>query len=110
MRTRVSFLVTTACLLALSAPAWAGRLSTTVEIDHATRIATARLKPGNYQLEANENTGQVKVLRDGRLVAHVKGKWVNLNRKSEYSEMLTDNHRVQEVRFAGKKKAIKFRS
>jgi hypothetical protein len=110
MRLRVSFLITAACLLTLSAPAWARRLSTKIEIDHTTRIASAQLKPGNYRLVADEGTGQVKVLRNGRLVAQVEGKWVSLNRKSEYSEMLTENHKVQEVRFAGKKKAIKFAS
>ena len=54
MRFRVSFLITAACLLALSAPAWARRLSTKIEIDHATKIASAQLKPGNYRLVADE--------------------------------------------------------
>jgi hypothetical protein len=110
MRLRASFLVTAACLLALSAPAWARRLSSNFDISHATRIVSVQLKPGHYHVVADESTGQVKVLRNDRLVAQVKGKWVTLERKPEYSEMLTDNHDIQEFLFAGKKKAIKFKS
>lgn len=110
MRFRLSFFALVACLLALSTPVWASALSAKIYLGHSARVGATDLKPGNYRVSANESTGQVKWMRNDRLVAKVKGKWVKLGKKSQYTEMLSDNHIVQEVRFAGKKRAIKFSS
>jgi hypothetical protein len=108
MRIRFSFLPVAACLLGMAMPVWASTLSTKVQFNHATKLVNVNLKPGQYRLLANESTGQVKVERNYKVVARVEGKWVKLGRKSQYSEVLSTNHRVQEIRFAGKKKAVKF--
>jgi hypothetical protein len=50
----------------------------------------------------------VNVLQGGKVVAHVKGQWVNLHKKSRYGEVLSTRRDIQEVRFAGQKQAIKF--
>ena len=110
MRLRVSLLVSAACLFAMAAPALAKTLSTHVEVDHETKLLNLELKPGNYRLIANEANGQVKVMRNYELVGRVKGKWVKLNQKSNYSEVLMTHHVIQEVRFSGKKEAVKFNS
>jgi hypothetical protein len=110
MRLRASLLVTAACLFAMAAPALAKTLSTHVDLDHETKLLNLELKPGNYRLVANEATGQVKVLRNYNLVGKVDGKWIKLNKKSEYSEIVMTHHDIQEVRFSGKKMAVKFAS
>lgn len=110
MRLRVSLLVMAACLFAMAAPALAKTLSTSIDLDHETKLLNLELKPGNYRLVANEATGQVKVLRNYNVVGKVDGKWIKLNKKSQYSEILMTHHDIQEVRFSGKKMAVKFAS
>lgn len=108
MRLRVSFLLVLACLLGMSAPVWAKSLSTKMQIGHTTKLVNVELKPGQYRFSANRSTGQVKVERNYKLVAKVKGRWVKLKQKAQYTEILMTNHDIQEIRFAGKKKAVKF--
>jgi hypothetical protein len=110
MRLRVSFFLLAACLLGLSMPVFASTVSTQMQFGHVTKLANVNLKPGNYRFVANESTGEVKVERSYRVVARVKGKWVKLGKKSQYSEVLLTNHKIQEIRFGGKKRAVKFSS
>lgn len=110
MRIRVSLLLSVLCVLMMSAPAWARNLSSQFTFSHLTKIANSQLKPGQYRFIADESTGQVKVLRKGKVVAHVQGQWVNLKKKSEYSEVMSTRHEIQEVLFAGQARGIKFRA
>lgn len=108
MRIRTSLFVAVLCMLALSSPAWAKNLSFHTRFNHLTKIATASLKPGQYRLVADESTGRMNVVRYGKVVAQVKGQWVNLKKKSQYSEVMSNRYHVQEVRFAGHSRALKF--
>ena len=108
MRLRVSLLVSLACLFAMSAPALAKTVSTSIDLSHQTKLLNLELKPGHYRFVANEANGKVKVTRNSKVIARVKGELVNLKRKSYYSEILMNHHDIQEVRFAGKKQAVKF--
>ncbi len=108
MRLRVSLLLVALSLFGMSAPAWAGTLSTQIDLIHAAKLANLNLKPGKYRLTANESNGQVKVEHHYRLIGRVKGNWVKLHNKPQYTEMLMTNHKIQEIRFAGKIKAVKF--
>lgn len=112
MRFRVSSLLVLACLFGLSAPVWASNLSMRTWFAHKTKVANVWLKPGQYRFVANTSTGQVQVESrgSGRVVARVKGDWVNLAKKSSYTEVVSTNHVVQEIRFGGKKKAVQFTS
>lgn len=110
MRLRVSLLVSLACLFAMASPALAKTLSTHIQLNHETKLLNLELKPGHYRLIANTTNDQVKVMRNYKLVGRVKGRWVRLKRKSFYSEILMTHHDIQEVRFAGKKRAVKFAS
>jgi hypothetical protein len=110
MRLRVSLLVSAFCLFAMAAPALAKTLSTHIRLGHETKLLNLELKPGRYRFVANEANGQVKVMQDYKLVGRVQGKWVKLNRKSYYSEVLMTRHDIQEIRFSGKKEAVKFAS
>ncbi len=108
MRLRVSILLVLACLLGMSAPVWAESFATKMQLGHITKLENVKLKPGQYRFLANPSTGQVKVERHYKLVAKVKGQWVKLKKKSQYTEILMTNHNIQEIRFAGKNKAVKF--
>lgn len=108
MRIRVSLLLAALCLFGISAPVWAGTIATHVDILHAAKVLNVKLKPGNYRFLANQSTGQVKIEHHYKLVARVKGKWVKIHNKPQYNEVLLTNHKIQEIRFAGKIKALKF--
>lgn len=110
MRVRVSLLSAVLFALALSAPAWAKDVSSRFQFDHTTVIAGAHLKAGKYRFLADESTGQIKVLHRGKVIAHVKGRWVDLQGKSQYNEVMSNHNDIQEIRFAGKNRAIKFSS
>jgi hypothetical protein len=110
MRLRVSLLISAAFLFAMAAPAMAKTLSTHVDLDHETKLLNLELKPGHYRFVANEANGQVKVIRNYQVVGTVKGKWVKLNKRSYYNEIVTTHHEIQEIYFSGKKEAVKFAS
>ncbi|MDE3135378.1 MAG: hypothetical protein KGL59_02285 [Acidobacteriota bacterium] len=110
MRLRVSLLVSLACLFAMAAPALAKTLSTHVDLYHQSKILKLELKPGRYRFVANEASGQVKVIRNYKVIGTVKGRWVKLNKKSYYSEIVSSHNDIQEIYFSGKKEAVKFAS
>lgn len=108
MRVRVSFLAAMVCLLGISMPAFARTLSASLVVSQTTKIANVQLKPGQYRFVADSSTGQVKVERQYKVVAKVKGEVVKLNKKSNMNEVLTDNNNITEIHFAGTNEAIKF--
>lgn len=108
MRLRVSFLLVALFLFGMSMPVWARTISAKIDLIHAAKVVDVKLKPGNYRLLANESNGQVKIEHHYKVVARVKGKWVEIHHKPQYSEVLMTNHKIQEIRFAGKIKAVKF--
>jgi hypothetical protein len=110
VRSRAFYFVSVLCLLAISAPSWAKYLSSKFEFAHLTKIAGTNLKPGTYRFVANVSTGETNVLRNGKVVVHVKGQWVDLKEKSTYNEVLSTGHDIQEVRFAGRNRTLKFGS
>ena len=108
MRTRAYFLLLGLSALLISAPAWARDLSADTQLSSPNTIANIKLKPGEYRFIANESTGRVKVLRHGKLIARVKGKWVNLKTKSPYTAVESNRKEIQELLFSGKNRAIRF--
>lgn len=110
MRIRVSLFAAAVCVVAVSAPVWAKQLSTRLDLTHSTKLASAMLKPGQYRIEANESTGQVKVLKNYKVIAQVKGQWITTPKKAQYNEVLMNHNDIQEVTFAGKDKELKFAS
>lgn len=108
MRVRVSFLAAMVCLLGISVPVFGKTLSAKMEVTQATKIANVQLKPGQYRFVADSSNGQVKVERQYKVVAKVKGEIVKLNKKSDMNEVLTNNNVITEIHFAGTNEAIKF--
>ena len=108
MRVRVSLLLALVCLLGLSLPVMAKSLSAKMEVKQPTKIVNVELKPGQYNFVANTSTGVVKVERQYKVVAKVKGQWVKLSNKADYTEVLMNGHSIQEIHFAGKNEALKF--
>lgn len=110
MRRGVYGATVTAIALALTLPLWAKRLTAEIDLDKPAKLGTVELAPGHYQLVADEATGLVKVIRNGKTVAEVKGEWFKMERKPSYTETLMTENNIQEIHFAGQLQAIRFSS
>ena len=97
--------------LILTAPAWAGSTSshkdsTAFDVAQATTIGSTHLQPGHYTFEANEDQSRLNVIKDGKVIATVPCHWVQLKKKANNSEVLSNGNQVNEVRFGGRTQAV----
>jgi hypothetical protein len=94
----------------LTAPAWAASNSShkdsmAFDVEQATTIGNTHLQRGHYTFEANEDQSRLNVLQNGKVVATVPCHWVQLQRKANSSEILSNNNQVNEVKFQGRMEA-----
>jgi len=108
MDLRTKTCITAVAVLVLSLPIWARTDSAQLVIDHPVTIGTQQLKPGIYDLKANDAQNQINVLRaeDGKTVTSIPCEWVQLAQKPRQTEILFNADRVVEIDFAGQDKAV----
>jgi hypothetical protein len=94
-------------ILLFTVPSWARSRTDTAqwEILQAAEIGNTQLKPGNYQLKAQESQKVVDVLSDGKVIAHVPCHWVQLPKKAENTEVIMQKQQVVQVQFEGRNEA-----
>jgi hypothetical protein len=93
--------------LFLALPVWAHTDTSNFQIDQPVQVGKTELQPGNYVIRANEGGNTLDILRGGAMVAEVPCRWVELAKKSSDNEFATnDNHKVTEIQFSGRTKAI----
>jgi hypothetical protein len=108
MRVQMKFCISVLAAVAFAIPAWAShKMSTQLSLNHPTKIGDTTLKPGNYRLVVNSGQNDVRVMQDGRLLATVPGKWVDLKSRSPYTDVVINKNQVKEIDFSGKTKAIR---
>jgi hypothetical protein len=109
LRTRTG--LTVVAILGLSLPIWAGTDSAQLVVEHPVTIGAQQLKPGTYDLKANDGANQINVIRtdNGKTVASVPCEWVQLAQKARQTEVLFEADRVVEIDFSGKTKAVAIR-
>lgn len=93
-------------VLAFSVPVFARSMSQPLELNQPAMIGTTTLQPGYYEFKADPNSNQIRVVRDGKLIATVEGKTVTLHEKPSYGSVVMNGHRIHEVQFAGRIEAI----
>jgi hypothetical protein len=107
---RTHYLSGALAVLILVAPSLASSRKDSTGFNPAqpTTIGNTQLQPGQYTLEATEGQNQLKVLRDGKVIATVPCHWVQLPAKPDSSEVLSDsNNQVTEIRFQGRPEAVR---
>ena len=111
MDLRAKTCITAVAVLVLSLPIWARTDSAQLVIDHPITIGTQQLKPGIYDLKANDAQNQINVVRaeDGKTVASIPCEWVQLPQKPRQTEVLFNADRVIEIDFSGQTKAVTIR-
>lgn len=111
MAIRMKSYLAAIAVLGISLPLWAHTDSVPFQVDHTLTIGTQQLEPGNYNLKSKDGENQLQIVRnsDGKTIATVPCTWIDLSRKADQSEVVTNENRVVEVEFDGKNKAIEFR-
>ena len=111
MDLRTKTCLTVVSILGLSLPIWAHTDSAQLVIDHPVTIGTQQLKPGSYNLKANDAENQISIVRadDGKTIASIPCEWVQLAQKPRQTEVLFNADRVVEIDFAGQTKGVAIR-
>jgi hypothetical protein len=65
-----------------------------------------QVKPGQYELKAEEGKMELKVLEKNKVIATVPVHWTTLPSKPRSSEIQTDGSKVTGVKFGGQTAAI----
>jgi hypothetical protein len=108
VRLRVKSYAGVLTILLFALPAWSRTDSAPWSVSQAATIGGTQIKPGEYQLKAEEGQGQVQVVHDGKVIAQVTCKWIQLPAKSAETEVLVNNGQVTQIQFSGRMEAIQF--
>ena len=103
---RFANLLVVLAMFALASPVFAKSFSQTIDISQPATIGDQSLKPGQYKFTANLNSDMVRVERDGKIVATIQGKTVDLKNKSPYGALVFNGRRIEQIQFQGKMQAI----
>ena len=66
---------------------------------------STQIKPGQYELKAEEGKSELQVLQKNKVIATVPIQWTKLPTKARASEIATDGSKVTEVEFGGSAEA-----
>lgn len=75
-----------------------------VDLHSSATLAGKDLKPGTYQVSADES--KMTISRDGKVVAEVPIEWKDGQGKAAYTSVVTESSQITEVHFGGKAKYI----
>jgi hypothetical protein len=75
-----------------------------VDLHSSATLAGKDLKPGTYQVSADES--KMTILRDGKVVAEVPIEWKDGQSKASYTSVVTESNQITEVHFGGRAKYI----
>jgi hypothetical protein len=92
--------------LILVTPAWARTYKQDWSVNAPLTIGSTQVKPGTYQLNADDAKKEVTVLQNGKVVGTVPGDWVKLPKKANNTSILTDSGKVTQVQFGGSDQAF----
>jgi hypothetical protein len=85
-------------LVALALPVWALHIdSVSWVVSHPMTIGNTQVKPGSYELRAEEGKSEVQVVQNGKFIATAPCHWTDAPNKVQYSQVTTDNDQVTKV-------------
>ena len=77
-----------------------GDATTTVDVLSTVSLGSKQLKPGSYQVTADETT--VKFALNGKVVAEAAAQWKDDTGKAKFSTIVANDGKIRQIRFAGK--------
>jgi hypothetical protein len=91
-----------AALVALTVPAFAKPVTTTLAISRNAHVGQAQLKSGDYHVKIDGN--HLTIFDGNKVVAESEGRWEDRDSKAAYSSVVSDTTgSILELRFEGKK-------
>ena len=98
-------LLALALLLPMTSQARGGKDSkstarATMIFQNPVTLAGKQIKPGNYDILADES--KVTIMQFGKVVAEAPVQWKDETAKSEYPNIVVDGGAIKEVHFGGK--------
>ena len=106
MRIRMKHYIAGLALLTLTMPVWARTYKESLSLDKNETIGSAQLKPGSYELAADDTKKELDILQNGKIIATVQGQWVKLPQKPQDSAVVSDGDKITEVQFSGNDEAF----
>ena len=106
MRLRVKHYLAALAVLALTVPVWARTYKAPLALSKNTTIGSAQLKPGSYELTADDTKNELNILQKGKVIATVQGQWVRIPPTAQTAGVDTDNDKITQVRFSGSGQAF----
>lgn len=91
-------------LLALSVPALAKPFTTTIKLTNPSKLGSTQLKPGDYELIADD--AKVVFKLRGKVVAEAKAEWKDGDKKTDQTTLVLSGDVIKEIRFSGKKNYV----
>ncbi len=91
--------------VAISVPAFAKPVTKNIPINHSVQVGKTDVKAGEYRFMIDGN--HLTIQNGKKVVAEAEGRWEDRDKKSEYTEILSNAEgHVLELRFAGQKSAF----
>jgi len=106
MRLRMKHYLAGLVVLTAAIPVWAHVYKQPLTIDKDMTFGSAQLKPGTYQLNADNAKKELSILQNGKPMATVPGQWVKLPQKAEYSTIVSEGAKINQVQFSGSDQAF----
>jgi len=106
MRLRMKHYLIGLAVLTLTIPVWARTYKESLALDKNTTIGSAQLKPGSYELTADDTKKELNILQKGKIIATVQGEWVKIPQKAQSPGFDFDHDKITQVRFSGSDQAF----
>ena len=91
--------------VAISVPVFAKPMTKNIPINHSVQVGKTDVKAGEYRFMIDGN--HLTIQNGKKVVAEADGRWEDRDKKSEYTEILSNAEgHVLELRFAGQKSAF----
>jgi hypothetical protein len=106
MRLSMKHVLAAFAVFTVTMPVWAHTYKEPLDVDKSTTIGTTQLTPGSYELTADDTAQNLVILKNGKVVATVPGKWVKIPQKAEAPSTITDGNKIIQVQFGGSNQAF----
>ena len=93
-------------VLMLTIPVWARTYKQSMVLSTGMTIGSTQLKPGSYELTADDTKKELNILQKGKIIATVQGEWVKIPQNAQGSGVDLYNDKITQVRFSGSDKAF----
>ena len=106
MRLHMKHYLAVLAVVTLTMPLWARTYKQSMTLDRNSTIGSTQLKPGTYQLTADDTKKELNILQNGKIIATVQGEWVKIPQNAQGSGVDFYNDKITQVRFSGSDQAF----